>query len=230
MKLSSFFVAAMVITSANAVWLGDSMLRHINIRITEQSVTSPSTPSVTSSSSSSAPSVTSSLEPSSSPDSDSMSDAAQKQMDDYSVISYLFNGDEEHDDLLKNMFNLQAKLFSAVDQSKAESRKNIGPTGIKEHPIQTTVEDGSIQKEVAEKFGSTKFSFDKARDLRSKIYNRLDELEELELRYINEYGSLPEDCPISSFKELKEIAIKTKQDLKLNRRRSRLRSHRIQKS
>ncbi|KAH6575016.1 hypothetical protein BASA50_005096 [Batrachochytrium salamandrivorans] len=209
MKLSSFFVAAMVITSANAVWLGEPEEEDISPQITEQSVTS-------------------SLEPS--PDPDSMSNAVQKQMDDYSVISYMFNGDEEHDDLLKNMLKIQEKLFSAVDQSKTESRKNIGPTEIEEHPIQTTVEDDSIQKELAEKFGSTKFSFDKAKDLRSKMYGCLDRFEELELKYINEYGSLPEDCPILGFKELKEIAIKTKQDLKLNRRRSRLRSHRIQKS
>ncbi|KAH6560544.1 hypothetical protein BASA60_000285 [Batrachochytrium salamandrivorans] len=135
----------MVITSANAVWLGEPEEEDISPQITEQSVTS-------------------SLEPS--PDPDSMSNAVQKQMDDYSVISYMFNGDEEHDDLLKNMLKIQEKLFSAVDQSKTESRKNIGPTEIEEHPIQTTVEDDSIQKELAEKFGSTKSA-----SIRLRIYD-----------------------------------------------------------
>ncbi|KAH6596392.1 hypothetical protein BASA50_005098 [Batrachochytrium salamandrivorans] len=216
MKLSSFFVAAMVITSANAVWLGEPEEEDISPQITEQSVTSSSALS---------PSVTSSLEPS--PDSDSMSDAAQKQMYDYSVISYMFNGDKNHDDLLKNMLKIQTKFFSAVDQSKAESRKNIGFTGIEEHPIQTTVQDGSIQKELTEDFDLIKASFDKAKDLRSKIYGCLDKFEEFEFRYTNEYGSLPEDCPILGFKKLREIATKTKDDIDLNRRRSRLRPYQI---
>ncbi|KAH6594166.1 hypothetical protein BASA50_006863 [Batrachochytrium salamandrivorans] len=203
MKLSSFFVGAMVIISANAGLLGEPEEEDINFQITEQSVASP--------------------------DSDSMS-VVQKQMEDYPVISYLFNGDKEHDDLLKNMFKIQTKLFSVMGQSKAESRKNVGPTGIKEHPIQTTVEDDSIKKELTENFGSSKVSFGEVRDLRSKIYVCLDKFEEFELRYISEYGSLPENSPIPSFKELKEIAKKIKQNLKLNRYRYKSRSYQIQKS
>ncbi|KAH9257481.1 hypothetical protein BASA81_004243 [Batrachochytrium salamandrivorans] len=186
MKLSSFFVAAMVITSANAVWLGEPEEEDISPQITEQSVTS-------------------SLEPS--PDPDSMSNAVQKQMDDYSVISYMFNGDEEHDDLLKNMLKIQEKLFSAVDQSKTESRKNIGPTELNENPTQAEVDDA---------LNSDKTDYQYIVKLLDKTYGCLNEFKSLMSRYLKKYLALPENSVILSFGYLQKTFELLREDLKLS--------------
>ncbi|KAH6580463.1 hypothetical protein BASA60_002847 [Batrachochytrium salamandrivorans] len=97
MKLSSFFVAAMVITSVNA-GLGDRFKKKMNnlhIKIPSVALSSES----------------SSSEPSSASASNSMSDTVQEQVDASPILDHMFNGDEEHNDMLMKLFNLQANFL-----------------------------------------------------------------------------------------------------------------------
>ncbi|KAH9254958.1 hypothetical protein BASA84_001598 [Batrachochytrium salamandrivorans] len=97
MKLSGIFVAAMVITSVNAGWLGD---------LFGDTNTNPTGSSATSSSSTS----------------NSGLDIFQRQKDN-PIIDYMFNNDLVHNDLLIDMFNIQTNFFNLMTQVENESSK-----------------------------------------------------------------------------------------------------------
>ncbi|KAH6573177.1 hypothetical protein BASA60_006191 [Batrachochytrium salamandrivorans] len=95
MKLNGVFVAAMVITSANAGWLSD-LFGDIRIRPIRLSATS-------------------------SPTSNSGLDIVKQQKEDNPLIGYMFNDDLVHNDLLINMFDIQEKILRLASDIEHES-------------------------------------------------------------------------------------------------------------
>ncbi|KAH6561231.1 hypothetical protein BASA60_011543 [Batrachochytrium salamandrivorans] len=107
MKLSSFFVAAMVITSVNAGRFGKLWRKVKSRRVTR-------------------PSVTSSLEQSPVPD--LMSDAVQRQMKDYPMIKHAFKNDEDHNDMLISMYNTKEEILQLANEIGPKCFKYIDNT------------------------------------------------------------------------------------------------------
>ncbi|KAH6596760.1 hypothetical protein BASA61_003350 [Batrachochytrium salamandrivorans] len=97
MKLSGIFVAAMVITSVNAGWLGD-LFGDIKIHPTGSSATSHHLLRIRG------------------------LILFQRQKDN-PIIDYMFNNDLVHNDLLIKMFNTQEKILGLRVTSKHESSK-----------------------------------------------------------------------------------------------------------
>ncbi|KAH9276578.1 hypothetical protein BASA83_000707 [Batrachochytrium salamandrivorans] len=184
----------MVITSANAGLGDESKEGDINPQVTESSVTSSSAPSMTFPLEPS-PSVTSSLAPSPSASS-SMSDAVQKQMEENPILKHMFNGDEEYNDILMDMFNLQALLFSLMGQVEDEFSPHSTPVELNENPTQA---------EFKETYSSGKFKRRRIIVLLGEINQYHSKFERLESQYFGKYYStLPENSVILSSESLYE--------------------------
>ncbi|KAH9275912.1 hypothetical protein BASA83_001718 [Batrachochytrium salamandrivorans] len=115
MKLSGIFVAAMVITSVNAGWLGD-LFGDIKIRPTGSSATSSSSTS------------------------NSGLDTFQRQKDN-TIIDYMFNNDLVHNDLLINMFNTQEKILGFASDIEHESSKYRTTMELANHLTQAELDE-----------------------------------------------------------------------------------------
>ncbi|KAH6598392.1 hypothetical protein BASA50_003812 [Batrachochytrium salamandrivorans] len=66
--------------------------------------------------------------------SSSMSDAVQKQMEENPILEHMFNGDEEYNDILMDMFNFQALLFSLMGQVEDEFPSHSTPVELNDNP------------------------------------------------------------------------------------------------
>ncbi|KAH9275910.1 hypothetical protein BASA83_001716 [Batrachochytrium salamandrivorans] len=116
MKLSGVFVAAMVITSVNAGWLGD-LFGDIKIHPIRLSATSSSSTS------------------------NSELDIFQKQRKDNPIIDYMFNGDEERNYMLIKMFNTQEKILGLASDIETESSKYRTTIKLTNHLTQAELDE-----------------------------------------------------------------------------------------
>ncbi|KAH6589167.1 hypothetical protein BASA50_010210 [Batrachochytrium salamandrivorans] len=186
MKLSSFFVAAMVITSANAGLINRPEEGDINPQITEQSVTS-------------------SLEQSSSPVPDLMSDAVQRQMEDYPIIKNALNNDEDHNDMLISMHNIKEEILQLTNEIR---RKCLG------YLDNTDEEDDTTQTKFVESFNPDSIDY---KDV-IKLVDQVDTLFRgfilLESEYTKQYSYLPNDASILNSGDIQEIVESIKDELK----------------
>ncbi|KAH9254963.1 hypothetical protein BASA81_007031 [Batrachochytrium salamandrivorans] len=182
MKLSSFFFAAMVITSVNAGLLDDIMRGVGNIQTTLASVFS------------------------SSPTSNSELDIVKQQKEDNPMIQHKLNGDLVHNDLLIKMFNIQKEILDLMTQVENESSE-----------YRTTMELANLlaKTKLAEGFNSDNSNHQKVMEMIDRIDACLIELETLELKYLENYITLPKDCPILGVNYLQAIVKKVKDSLKL---------------
>ncbi|KAH6586237.1 hypothetical protein BASA50_000701 [Batrachochytrium salamandrivorans] len=171
MKLSGVFVAAMVITSVNAGWLSD-LFGDIKIHPIRLSATSSST-------------------------SNSGLDIFQKQRKDNPIIDYMFNSDQEHNDMLIKMFNTQEKILGLASDIETESSKYRTTMKLTNH---------LTQAELAERFNSDNTNYQNIMDLLDKIDECLIKFDESQFIYLSEYLPLPEGCPILGLNLLQTIA------------------------
>ncbi|KAH6566921.1 hypothetical protein BASA81_004267 [Batrachochytrium salamandrivorans] len=187
MKLSSFFVAVMVITSVNA-GLGDGFRKKINnLRIK-------------------LPSVALSSEPSSPSASNSMSDTVQEQVDASPILDHMFDGNEEHNGMLMKLFNLQALFFVLTGRIEHEFSSHSTPVELNENPTQAELEGAlnlldSDQQDIPE--------------LIVEMYECLSEFETLMSQYLGKYVALPKGTVIVSSEVLQRIAESLKKDIDL---------------
>ncbi|KAH9271766.1 hypothetical protein BASA83_006136 [Batrachochytrium salamandrivorans] len=157
----------MVITSANAGLIDGNIWNHMGPQVTESSATSSA--------------------------SNSMSDAVQKQMEENPILGHMFNGDEEHNDILIDMFNFQANFFNLEIQVEDEFP-----------PHRTLVEptSHSTQAEADKTYSSGKSKHQKIVRLLDKMYRCLIKFERLESQYLGKYIVLPENSVILSSESL----------------------------
>ncbi|KAH6584092.1 hypothetical protein BASA60_001096 [Batrachochytrium salamandrivorans] len=101
MKLSSFFVAAMVVASVNAGLIDKSKVERYNPQTTEPSLSSAS---------------------------HAMFATVQKQKEDYPILEHMFNNDPSHNSLLIVLFGLQNKILGLAGQIESESSKHHSQT------------------------------------------------------------------------------------------------------
>ncbi|KAH6601344.1 hypothetical protein BASA50_001670 [Batrachochytrium salamandrivorans] len=94
MKLSSFFVAAMVVASVNAGLIDKSKVEDIAPQTTEPSLSSAS---------------------------HAMLALVRKQKEDYPILEHIFNNDPSHNSLLIVLFGLQKKILGLAGQIESES-------------------------------------------------------------------------------------------------------------
>ncbi|KAH9265550.1 hypothetical protein BASA84_001553 [Batrachochytrium salamandrivorans] len=130
MKLSSFFVAVMVITSANAGLLDEIKQIVGGIHITVPAVTLEFKPL-----------ALDQPPPPPLPVSNVMSDIVLKQMKDYSIIQPMFTTSKRQNDILIRMFKVKERIFDLVARIEHESSKysttmkltsHFAPTGLTE--------------------------------------------------------------------------------------------------
>ncbi|KAH9273099.1 hypothetical protein BASA83_004676 [Batrachochytrium salamandrivorans] len=206
MKLISFFVGAMVITSANAGWFDTLWQKIKNIQSTIPSVefslgSSSSEPSSLEPS----PSEPSSLEPSpsleqsvASSTSNSMS-VVQKQKKDNPTLEHMFNDDEEHNAMLMELSDLQISLFKLMSQLKYEYPQYRALVNIAGHLTSEEFDKmhspGKPRRQMIE-------------ELLDEIENCLGKFESLMLQYLEKYLALPKDSAILSLENLyKELRL-----------------------
>ncbi|KAH6573183.1 hypothetical protein BASA60_006197 [Batrachochytrium salamandrivorans] len=118
MKLSSFFVAAMVITSVNAGLIDKSKEGDINTHPTGSSATSSSSTS------------------------NSGLDTVKQQKEDNPMIQHKLNNDLVHNDLLIKMFNIQKEILDLMTQVENESSEYLAHVELANHLTQTKLAEG----------------------------------------------------------------------------------------
>ncbi|KAH9250568.1 hypothetical protein BASA83_008703 [Batrachochytrium salamandrivorans] len=101
MKLSSFFVAAMVVASVNAGLIDKSKMEDIAPQTTEQSLSSVS---------------------------HAMLALVRKQKEDYPILEHIFNNDPSHNGLLIVLLGLQKKILGLASQIESELGKHHSQT------------------------------------------------------------------------------------------------------
>ncbi|KAH6572603.1 hypothetical protein BASA81_018055 [Batrachochytrium salamandrivorans] len=164
MKLSSFFVAVMVITSVNAGWPDKPEGGDTNTHVTGPSL-EPSLPSV----------------------SNSMS-AVKKQMDNSPILKHMLNGEKEHDDLLMGMFNIKEIIFDLMNQIEHESSKRLVPYESDHSLEQTELNHSLEQAELIEIISSGLPDYYKVTELLREIDENLKEFFDIETKYVTGYG------------------------------------------
>ncbi|KAH9254930.1 hypothetical protein BASA83_001688 [Batrachochytrium salamandrivorans] len=200
MKLSGVFVAAMVITSANAGRFNRFMHRIRNIGPTRSSVTSPSaTPELSPSPSatpelSPSPSATPELTLSPSPIPNLRPTLLQKQKKAHPLLSHLFTKDEEHNGFLIALLGVQTNFFSLLIKAKNEASYYFDNTGLAEKLAEYSL--GEVLGEYGDRY-------QKADDTVGEIYICFRKFENAMLEYLKQYDYLPETSPILTVKDLK---------------------------
>ncbi|KAH6568974.1 hypothetical protein BASA50_000571 [Batrachochytrium salamandrivorans] len=190
MKLSGFFVAAIVITSANAGWPDKAEGGDTNPQATEPLVTE---------------SVTSSLEPSLSSASHAMSSRLKQQIKDYSIIKPLFTMNEGKNDMLIKMFKIKEEIFNLVAQVELESFK-----------YHTTMKLASpfAPTELIEPISSGGPNYLNVKKLLGKIDRRLEKLKSLDYKYVLFYNP-SRNAGFLGFDNLRTLANTVKSNLDL---------------
>ncbi|KAH6576857.1 hypothetical protein BASA60_004350 [Batrachochytrium salamandrivorans] len=160
MKLSGFFVAAMVITSVNAGLINRPEEGDINPQITEQSVTS-------------------SLEQSPLPASDLMSDAVQRQMDNNPTIKHTFKNDEYHNELIMDMYTIKEEMFRLANEIERICFKYIDNT-----------EGGgdATQTKFVEGFNSDNIDYQGVIKLLNEVDTLFNDFVKFESKYLDKYS------------------------------------------
>ncbi|KAH6599938.1 hypothetical protein BASA61_002405 [Batrachochytrium salamandrivorans] len=135
-----------------------------------------------------------------------MSDTVQEQVDASPILDHMFNGDEEHNDMLMKLFNLQANFFVLTRRIKYKSSSHSTPVELNENPTQEELEEAlnlldSDQQDIPE--------------LIVKMYECLSEFETLMFQYLGKYIALPENSVIVSCEVLQRIAESLKKDIDL---------------
>ncbi|KAH9266980.1 hypothetical protein BASA84_000863 [Batrachochytrium salamandrivorans] len=170
----------MVITSVNAGLLGN-LFGNIKIHPIKLSATSSSA-------------------------SNSMSDTVQEQVDASPILEHMFNGDEEHNSMLMELFDLQANFFVLTRRIKYKSSSHSTPVELNENPTQEELEEAlnSIdpnQQDIAE--------------LIVRMYEYLSEFETLMFQYLGKYVALPKGTVIVSCEVLQKTAESLQEDIDL---------------
>ncbi|KAH6566984.1 hypothetical protein BASA83_006985 [Batrachochytrium salamandrivorans] len=184
MKLSSFFVAAMVITSVNAGRFGKLWKKVKSRRVTR-------------------PSVTSSLEQSPVPD--LMSDAVQRQMKDYPIIKNALNNDEDHNDMLIFMYTSKEEIYQLANEIEQKCFKYID---------NTEGEDDTTQTKFIKSFNPDNIDYQDVMKLVGKIDILFRGFILLESEYTKQYSYLPNDASILNSGDIQEIVESIKDELK----------------
>ncbi|KAH9265548.1 hypothetical protein BASA84_001551 [Batrachochytrium salamandrivorans] len=167
MKLSSFFVAAMVITSANAGLLDDIRQGAGNIRDRLVSFFS------------------------SSPDSNVMSYIVEQQMKDHPDLEHMFNDDEEHNYMLIDWLTIQIEFFNLLKQVELESLKYFDNTNIEKYLTQTTVNDDLTENDLDGVIMLEGIDYKAAMELIGYMYGCFSKFVEIESEYLKQHEHLP---------------------------------------
>ncbi|KAH6574378.1 hypothetical protein BASA82_000756 [Batrachochytrium salamandrivorans] len=147
------------------------------------------------------------LSAASSSTSNSISDRVKQQMEENPILDHMFNGDEEHNNLLIYMYTLQANFFDLMKQVKYEFSPHRAHVELNENPTQAEVDDA---------LNSDKTDYQYIVKLLDKTYGCLNEFKSLMSRYLKKYLALPENSVILSFGYLQKTFELLREDLKLS--------------
>ncbi|KAH6593117.1 hypothetical protein BASA50_007591 [Batrachochytrium salamandrivorans] len=120
------------------------------------------------------------------------------------ILDHMFNGNEEHNVMLMELFDFQANFFNLEIQVEDEFA-----------PHRTHVEPASrpTQAELEEAFNSGKTNYKKIVKLLDKMYKCLIRFERLESQYLGKYSTLPGNSVIVSSEGLYKKLESFKNDL-----------------